>query len=219
MFSLAPSNEQNRMLTPRSPWPPQLKLGVIITSRICCVLLLYTVIFIGFSTLAFSKSFRTSLSWFYKKTGHSIISSMRINWDVAESTTYIRITQMWFTACIGVQWYLANGLTRRVFPIATIKSKNASSPAAEPGDLSWTWNTIQKYIASPFSKENLWRMLFVKISLSMVQPSGACVSVTSKYNLLRDMRINTFEFALKLPLYFQPVTRSEDETSNYWISL
>jgi hypothetical protein len=32
-FSLAPSKEQKRMLTPKRPWPPQVVLGIIVTSR------------------------------------------------------------------------------------------------------------------------------------------------------------------------------------------
>ena len=31
-FSFAPSNEQNRMLTPSNPWPPHRLLGVILAS-------------------------------------------------------------------------------------------------------------------------------------------------------------------------------------------
>jgi hypothetical protein len=51
-FSLAPSKEQKRMETPRSPCPPHRVLGVMNTSRTVWLLLLYTVIDISFSTLA-----------------------------------------------------------------------------------------------------------------------------------------------------------------------
>lgn len=62
-FSLTPSKEQNLMLTPRSPVPPHLALGVMLTSRTVWDLLLYTIILISFSTLIFSNSFSVSLSW------------------------------------------------------------------------------------------------------------------------------------------------------------
>lgn len=90
-FSLAPSNEQKRILTPNNPCPPQLLLGVIFTSRTVCCLLLYTVIVISLLSLVFSSSFSVSLSW-----------------------------------------------SKRMWPMATIKSKNASNPAFWPGESSCT---------------------------------------------------------------------------------
>lgn len=63
-FSLAPSKLQNRMLTPNRPCPPHMLLGVTDVSLSSSVLLLYTSIFTGFSTFAFNKSLRVSLSLF-----------------------------------------------------------------------------------------------------------------------------------------------------------
>lgn len=51
------------MLTPKSPCPPQLLLGVICTSLTDCVLLLYTSILIVLSMFFFNNSLRVSLSW------------------------------------------------------------------------------------------------------------------------------------------------------------
>lgn len=65
-FSLAPSNEQNRMETPSRPWPPHRLDGTILTMRMVWVLLLYTVILRFFSIEPFKSSFRVSLSWSWK---------------------------------------------------------------------------------------------------------------------------------------------------------
>lgn len=63
-FSLAPSKLQKRMLTPSRPCPPHMLLGVTDVSLSSSVLLLYTSIFTGFSTFAFNRSLRVSLSLF-----------------------------------------------------------------------------------------------------------------------------------------------------------
>lgn len=60
-FSLAPSNEAKRMLTPSSPWPPHLLFGVSSTSLMVDFLELYTIILSGLSIDAFSISFSVSL--------------------------------------------------------------------------------------------------------------------------------------------------------------
>ena len=67
------------MLTPSNPCPPQLWLGIMVTSRTFCVLLLYTAIFTGFSMLAFSRSFKVSLSWFWKK--HVFVKNYTQSWQ------------------------------------------------------------------------------------------------------------------------------------------
>lgn len=61
-FSLAPSNEQNRILTPNKPCPPHVILGTIFVRLTDCVLLLYTVIVNSLFTPAFRSSFKVSLS-------------------------------------------------------------------------------------------------------------------------------------------------------------
>jgi len=71
-FSLAPSKLQNRMLTPRRPCPPHMLLGVTDVSLSSRVLLLYTSIFTGFSTFAFNRSLRVSLSLFCKCSDKSL---------------------------------------------------------------------------------------------------------------------------------------------------
>uniref|UniRef100_A0A2M4D259 Putative secreted protein n=1 Tax=Anopheles darlingi TaxID=43151 RepID=A0A2M4D259_ANODA len=72
------------------------------TSRMFCVLLLYTVIWISLSMFAFSSSFSVSLSW-----------------------------------------------SRRVLPMARMKSKNASNPAVLPGELSCTRSTWYPSVPPP----------------------------------------------------------------------
>lgn len=70
-FSLAPSKLQKRMLTPTSPWPPHMLLGMMVVSLTASVLLLYNSILMGLSTFIFSNSFRLSSSLFYQRSKHS----------------------------------------------------------------------------------------------------------------------------------------------------
>lgn len=63
-FSLTPSKLRKRMLTPTSPWPPHMLLGVTVVSLTARVLLLYSSILTGLSTLTVSSSFSVSLSLF-----------------------------------------------------------------------------------------------------------------------------------------------------------
>lgn len=65
-FSSTPSKLQKRMLTPTRPWPPQVVLGVMKVSLTVRVLLLYSRRATGRSTLALSRSFSVSLSWFWQ---------------------------------------------------------------------------------------------------------------------------------------------------------
>lgn len=75
-FSLAPSKLQKRMLTPSRPCPPHMLLGVTDVSLSSSVLLLYTSIFTGFSTFAFNRSLRVSLSLFCKCSNKSSVQCL-----------------------------------------------------------------------------------------------------------------------------------------------
>ncbi|KAG7227568.1 hypothetical protein INR49_005383 [Caranx melampygus] len=61
------TDRPKRMLTPRSPWPPHMLLGVTVVSLTAIVLLLYNSILTGLSTFIFSSSFSVSLSLFYER--------------------------------------------------------------------------------------------------------------------------------------------------------
>lgn len=63
-LSLIPSKLRKRMLTPTSPWPPHMLLGVTVVSLTVRVLLLYNSILTGLSTFTVSSSFSVSLSLF-----------------------------------------------------------------------------------------------------------------------------------------------------------
>lgn len=67
MFSLEPSNEQNRMLTPRRPAPPHVLLGTIVNSRTDWSLLLYTSRGTGLSMFCPHTTFKWSLSSAWKR--------------------------------------------------------------------------------------------------------------------------------------------------------
>ena len=77
-FSLAPSNEQNLMLTPSNPWPPQWLFGVNVTSLTMRDLLLYTSIRIGLSSFSFNNFLRvsSSLSWKKKMVLYELIAEI-----------------------------------------------------------------------------------------------------------------------------------------------
>lgn len=96
-FSLAPSKLQKRMLTPRSPWPPHMLLGVTVVSRTASVLLLYNNILTGFSTFIFSSSFRVSLSLFCKETSIS-------KWFLGISVTNTDLTGNSPAECRRLRW-------------------------------------------------------------------------------------------------------------------
>ena len=79
-FSLAPSKLQKRMLSPSSPGPPHMVLGVMVVSLTASVLLLYKSILTGLSTFIFSSSFSVSLSLFCQRSKH-LNSLLYHSWD------------------------------------------------------------------------------------------------------------------------------------------
>lgn len=119
-FSLTPSKLQKRMLTPTSPWPPHMLLGMTVVSLTPSVLLLYSSILTGLSALTLSISFRVSLSLFYQSQNIQIICR-----DTNKTNTRLVIPGR-------------DKLTSLVSHMEIMKSKNGSSPAWWPGELSCT---------------------------------------------------------------------------------
>lgn len=118
-FSFALSKLQKRMLTPTSPRPPHMLLGTMVVSLTASVLLLYNSILMGLSMFMFSSCFKVSLSLFYKN-----IAAI-----TAPGRTCVK------SSCCEP--------TSLVSQMEMIKSKNGSSPAWCPGELSWTCETQQ----------------------------------------------------------------------------
>lgn len=89
-FSFAPSNEQNRILTPNKPCPPHVMLGTIFVRLTDCVLLLYTVIVNSLFTPAFRSSFKVSLSWSYEE---QICSTLKCRYSLLYYNNYWNCTR------------------------------------------------------------------------------------------------------------------------------
>ena len=96
------------METPSRPWPPHKVLGVMKSSLTVPLLLLYTVI-------------ATSFSMFAWVGGKIFVSSWKKYFCAVNNSTFSRFFS------VSLSWLSL------VFPMATMKSKKASSPACWPG--------------------------------------------------------------------------------------
>lgn len=113
-FSLIPSKLQKRMLTPTSPWPPHMLLGVMVVSLTVRVLLLYSSILTGLSTFTVSSSFSVSLSLFCQiQSKHPFQHKQGLN--------VTRRSRTFSCSC--------DKPTSLVSQMEIMKSKNGSSPA------------------------------------------------------------------------------------------